>query len=182
MATKKETTTKPAKDEKKKPKTAAKKAPAKTTAKKTKAEPKKSVVAEAVPDMKKGSYIPAVGRRKTSIARIRLVKNGKGLVTVNGRTSDEYFNTFEYRNQVREPLVAVGQNEAVDVSIKIVGGGPRGQAEAIRQGISRALVQLNPTFRKSLKKLGYLSRDARAKERKKPGLKKARRAPQWSKR
>lgn len=150
-----------------------------------KAATKKEAVVKAeenAPEAKKGSYIATVGRRKTSIARVRLIKNGKGVITVNGRTLDQYFGVFEYRNQVREPLVVVGQADAVDVSVKVIGGGMRGQAEAIRMGISRALVQLNPTFRKSLKKLGFLSRDARKKERKKPGLKKARRAPQWSKR
>lgn len=116
------------------------------------------------------------------MARVRLIKNGSGVITVNGRPYDSYFGGYEYQKQVQEPLVVVGQADAVDVSTKVTGGGMRGQAEAVRQGISRALVQLNPTFRKSLKKLGYLSRDARAKERKKPGLKRARRAPQWSKR
>ncbi len=163
-------------------KPAAKKAaPKKAAAKKPAA--KKTVKAEEKKaEMKKGSYIPAVGRRKTSIARIRLIKNGSGVITINDRALDQYFGVFEHRNQVREPLVVVGQADAVDVSIKVLGGGMRGQAEAIRQGISRALIVLNPTFRKSLKKLGFLTRDPRAKERKKPGLKKARRAPQWSKR
>jgi small subunit ribosomal protein S9 len=137
---------------------------------------------ERAPEMKKGSYIPAIGRRKTSVARIRLVKNGKGEVTINGRALNSYFGVAEHRRQVLDPLVVAGQADAVDVSARVLGGGMRGQAEAVRQGISRALILLNPTFRKSLKKHGFLSRDARAKERKKPGLKKARRAPQWSKR
>jgi small subunit ribosomal protein S9 len=176
MATKKETTKSDAK-------APAKKAPAKKTA--AKKAPAKKVTEKESPaeeSMKKGSYIPAVGRRKTSIARVRLVKNGKGAITVNGKPYTEYFGVYEHQIQVREPLTTVGQDDAVDVSVKVIGGGPRGQAEAVRHGISRALVQLNPTFRKSLKKLGYLTRDPRAKERKKFGLKKARRAPQWSKR
>lgn len=131
---------------------------------------------------KGGSFIPTVGRRKTSVARVRLIKNGKGLVTVNGRKFDEYFNTYDLRAQIVNPLKAVGQDASVDVSAKVNGGGTRGQAEAIRHGIARALIVLNPTFRKTLKKLGYLKRDPRQKERKKPGLKSARRSPQWSKR
>jgi small subunit ribosomal protein S9 len=133
-------------------------------------------------DMKKSGYIATVGRRKTSIARVRLIKNGSGRIIVNGRSYETYFNTYEYRRRVEEPLEAVGQKGAVDISAKVIGGGMTGQAEAIRHGIARALVELNPTFRKSLKKLGFLSRDPRKKERKKPGLKKARRAKQWSKR
>lgn len=172
MATKNETTKKPAE------KKAA--APKKTTAKKV--APKKEVAAEPIElDSKKG-YLPAVGRRKTAIARIRLIKNGTGKIVINGKEFDKYFTTYEFRKQVQEPLITVGQADAVDVSVKVMGGGLRGQAEAIRQGISRSLIQLNPTFRKSLKKLGFLSRDSRKKERKKFGLKKARRSPQWSKR
>lgn len=135
--------------------------------------------AEAV---KGGSFIPAVGRRKTAVARVRLIKNGKGMITVNGKKMEDYFSTFDLREQVASPLKAVGQKTAVDVSAKVVGGGILGQAQAIRQGISRALVELNPTFRTALKKLGFLTRDSRKRERKKFGHKSARRSPQWSKR
>jgi small subunit ribosomal protein S9 len=164
------------------PKAEKKPAEKKTTVKKT------TKAAEAVQEaaqpieMKKGSYLTAIGRRKEAIARVRLIKNGRGAITVNGRTADAYFTTYELREIVRSPLKAVGQDDAVDISAKVEGGGLRGQAEAVRLGTSRALIQLNPTFRKALKKLGYLSRDARVKERKKFGLRGARRAKQWSKR
>lgn len=137
---------------------------------------------EAAKSAKGGSFIPTVGRRKRAIARVRLIKNGKGAITVNGKAYDKYFTTFELREIVVSPLKTSGQEASVDVSVKVVGGGIRGQAEAVRHGISRALIQLNQTFRKSLKKLGYLERDSRKKERKKFGLKGARRSPQWSKR
>lgn len=131
---------------------------------------------------KGGSFIPAIGRRKTSVARVRLIKNGKGTVTINGKLYNEYFGTYDLRDEIVSPLKVTGQETAVDISARVLGGGIRGQAEAVRHGISRALIQLNPTFRKTLKKLGYLERDSRKKERKKFGLKGARRAPQWSKR
>jgi small subunit ribosomal protein S9 len=131
---------------------------------------------------KGGSFIPAVGRRKRAVARVRLIKNGKGDLTVNGKPMKNYFTTFELREQIESPLKVTGQEAAVDMSAKVEGGGIRGQAEAIRHGLSRALVQLNPTFRKTLKKLGYLTRDSRKRERKKFGKKSARRSPQWSKR
>ncbi len=131
---------------------------------------------------KGGSFIAALGRRKTSQARVRLIKNGKGTVTVNGREMEKYFTTYDVRDDVMSPLRAVGQETSVDVSAKVVGGGIRGQAQAIRLGIARALIELNPTFRVALKKLGYLSRDSRKRERKKFGRKGARRSPQWSKR
>lgn len=132
--------------------------------------------------MSKGAYIFGLGRRKSSIARVRLMKNGKGALKINGRNFDDYFSTFELRFILTNPLKIVGQEGAVDIIADVEGGGLRGQAEAVRLGMSRALVVLNPTYRKTLKKLGYLSRDPRVKERKKPGLKRARRAPQWSKR
>lgn len=163
-------------------------APKKASAPKKSAAPKKAegeaevAASVAVEPAKGGSFIAAVGRRKTSIARVRLIKNGKGTVTVNGKPFDKYFTAYELRTIVLSPLDIAGQANAVDVSVKVAGGGIRGQAEAVRHGISRALIVLNPTFRRSLKKLGYLTRDARKKERKKFGLKKARRAPQWSKR
>lgn len=164
-----------------------KKAPAKKVSVKTKVEesPTLKVEAEqtaAAKTAKGGSFIPAIGRRKTSIARVRLIKNGKGLITVNGKEFDKYFTTYDWRTQIQAPLKAIGQDDSVDISAKVSGGGMRGQAEAVRHGIARALIQLNPTFRKTLKKLGYLSRDPRKKERKKFGKKGARRSPQWSKR
>ena len=138
--------------------------------------------AEVVEVANDGSYIYAIGRRKTSVARVRVVKGGKGKITVNDRPMEDYFTTYELRNIVLGALKASGQENAVDVVASCNGGGIRGQAESVRLGISRALCELNPTFRKALKKLGYLMRDPRAKERKKFGHKKARRSPQWSKR
>jgi small subunit ribosomal protein S9 len=157
-----------------------KKAPAKKPAAKKVAKGDEEM---AVVDMTKGdSYIYALGRRKTAIAKVRLIKNGKGLITVNGRPMEEIFNTYESRMMVNSPIKITGLEGAIDISAETNGGGILGQAEAVRLGISRALIELNPTYRGTLKKLGYLMRDPRAKERKKPGLKKARRAPQWSKR
>lgn len=155
-------------------KTATKKAPAK----------KKEAAAEVAeaPVLVGGSYIYALGRRKTAIAKVYLIKNGKGTITVNGKPMEKYFTTFESRDMVTSPIKMAGLEGAIDVSVKAQGGGQLGQADATRLGISRALIELNPTYRKTLKKLGFLMRDPRAKERKKFGLKKARRAPQWSKR
>lgn len=162
--------------------TKAKKAPAKKTtrAKKAVEAPLEAEVMQEA--LKGGSFIYGLGRRKTSIARVRVIKNGKGAITVNGRPMDKYFTTYELSMIVTSPLKTTGNESAVDVSAQVEGGGLRSQAEAVRLGTSRALVELNPTYRKTLKKLGYLTRDARKKERKKFGLKKARRAPQWSKR
>lgn len=170
----------PVKADAKKP--AAKKAPAKSKAKEAPTLVVEAEQAAAAKTAKGGSFIPAIGRRKTSIARVRLIKNGKGLISINGKPYNEFFGNYDLRAQIEAPLKAIGQSDAVDVSAKVTGGGVRGQAEAVRHGIARALIQLNPTFRKTLKKLGYLSRDPRKKERKKPGLKSARRSPQWSKR
>jgi len=130
---------------------------------------------------KKTEYISSVGRRKTSIARVKLFKNGAGDITVNEKPVAKFFDAMNV-DVILSPLKMAGQADKINAIIKVVGGGVNSQAEAIRHGISRVLVELNANFRKPLKKAGFLARDARQKERKKPGLKRARRAPQWSKR
>ena len=121
------------------------------------------------------------GRRKKSIARVRLVE-GTGVITVNGKSLDEYFGTEVLKVIVKQPLTATNTTAKYDVIAKVVGGGFTGQAGAIRHGIARALNEANSEFRPTLKSNGYLTRDPRMKERKKYGLKKARKAPQFSKR
>ena len=121
------------------------------------------------------------GRRKKSIARVRLVE-GTGVITVNGKSIDEYFGTEVLKTIVRQPLTATNTTAKYDVIAKVVGGGFTGQAGAIRHGIARELNEANSEFRPTLKSNGYLTRDPRMKERKKYGLKKARKAPQFSKR
>ena len=121
------------------------------------------------------------GRRKSSIARVRLVE-GTGVITINGKNIDEYFGLETLKVIVRQPLTATNTLAKYDVICKVIGGGYTGQAGAIRHGISRALLQANTEYRPTLKVNGYLTRDPRMKERKKYGLKKARRAPQFSKR
>ena len=121
------------------------------------------------------------GRRKKSIARVRLVE-GTGVITVNGKSLDEYFGTEVLKVIVKQPLTATNTTVKYDVIAKVVGGGFTGQAGAIRHGIARALNEANSEFRPTLKSNGYLTRDPRMKERKKYGLKKARKAPQFSKR
>ncbi len=128
------------------------------------------------------SYLFAVGRRKTSVARVRLHKNGEGKITINGKDYKEYFPYFENQQIIVQPLEATGQLKSFDFSIIVNGGGYHSQAEACRHGISRALIVFEKDLRKTLKPLGFLRRDPRKKERKKPGLKRARRAPQFSKR
>ncbi len=132
---------------------------------------------------KKKDYIATVGRRKSSIARVRLhAKAGSGVsITVNDRNYDAYFNYPQWQEVIMSPLKLTG-HEMLPVTIKVQGGGINSQAEAIRLGIARALIVMNEEYRATLKKNGMLTRDPRVKERKKPGLKKARRAPQWSKR
>ena len=121
------------------------------------------------------------GRRKKSIARVRLVE-GTGVITVNGKSLDEYFGTEVLKVIVKQPLTATETIAKYDVIAKVIGGGFTGQAGAIRHGIARALNEANSEFRPVLKVNGYLTRDPRMKERKKYGLKKARKAPQFSKR
>ena len=121
------------------------------------------------------------GRRKSSIARI-YIKPGKGTITVNKRDLDEYFGLETLKVVVRQPLVAVDGLNKFDITVTVKGGGTTGQAGAIRHGIARALCKVDEEYRPVLKKAGYLTRDPRMKERKKYGLKGARRAPQFSKR
>ena len=121
------------------------------------------------------------GRRKKSIARVRLVE-GTGVITINGKSLDEYFGTEVLKVIVKQPLVATNTLDKYDVICKVVGGGFTGQAGAIRHGIARALNEANSEYRPALKSSGFLTRDPRMKERKKYGLKKARKAPQFSKR
>ncbi|MCQ2082381.1 MAG: 30S ribosomal protein S9 [Lachnospiraceae bacterium] len=121
------------------------------------------------------------GRRKKSIARVYLT-SGKGNITVNKRPIDEYFGLETLKVIVRQPLVATETEGKYDINVNVKGGGYTGQAGAIRHGIARALLQVDGEFRSTLKKAGFLTRDPRMKERKKPGLKAARRAPQFSKR
>jgi len=132
--------------------------------------------------VKKDKYIYGKGARKTSVAQVRLFKNGKGEITVNGKKLDEYFPTDVFQTILISPLKLTNHDKNVDLDIKTSGGGKNSQAEACRHGISRALEILDKELRPSLKAEGFLTRDPRVKERKKPGLRRARRAPQWSKR
>lgn len=131
--------------------------------------------------IERGGYIEAVGRRKTAVARIRISKVKTG-ITVNGRKVEEFFPSGELMNRALQPLRENEQYENIGVSAVVRGGGSSAQAEAIRHGLTRACVLFNPEDRKHFKDLGFLTRDPRKKERKKFGLRKARRMPQWSKR
>ena len=126
-------------------------------------------------------YFYGTGRRKHSVARVR-VYTGTGKITINDRDIDNYFGLETLKLIVRSPLVLLGLEGKYDVVVRVSGGGVSGQAGAIRHGLSRALLQFNPELRATLKKAGFLTRDPRMKERKKYGLKAARRAPQFSKR
>ena len=130
--------------------------------------------------MAKAKYY-GTGRRKSSIARVYLVP-GKGEITINKRSIDDYFGLETLEVMVRQPLTATDTVDKFDVIVTVKGGGYTGQAGAVRHGIARALLQADPDYRPTLKKAGYLTRDPRMKERKKYGLKGARRAPQFSKR
>ena len=130
----------------------------------------------------KRAYHYGTGRRKASVARVRVYENGTGSITINGRDIDDYFGLETLKLIVRQPLNTTDTVGKVDVICTVEGGGVTGQAGAIRHGISRALLEINPEFRAQLKAAGFLTRDPRMKERKKDGLKAARRAPQFSKR
>ncbi|MCD8004561.1 MAG: 30S ribosomal protein S9 [Oscillospiraceae bacterium] len=130
----------------------------------------------------KRPYFYGTGRRKSSVARFHLFENGTGAITINGRDIDDYFGLETLKMVVRQPLNTVGLMGRVDIEATVSGGGVSGQAGALRHGIARALLEVNPDYRAALKAAGFLTRDPRMKERKKYGLKAARRAPQFSKR
>ena len=130
----------------------------------------------------KKPYMYGTGRRKSSVARVHVYPNGTGSITINGRDIEEYFGLDTLKMIVRQPLVATATEGKVDIVATVKGGGVSGQAGALRHGVSRALLLADGDYRAILKKAGFLTRDPRMKERKKYGLKAARRAPQFSKR
>ena len=130
----------------------------------------------------KKPYLYGTGRRKSSVARVHLFPNGTGAITINGRDIDDYFGLDTLKMVVRQPLEATGNTGKMDIVATVAGGGVSGQAGALRHGIARALLLVSEDNRPILKKAGFLTRDPRMKERKKYGLKAARRAPQFSKR
>ena len=132
-------------------------------------------------DLAAGARYTATGKRKSAIARVILTP-GTGAYTINGKTLDEYFPRATLQRNIRQPLEAVGFDDRMDVIARMEGGGVSAQAGALRHGISRALIEADPNLRSELKRRGFLTRDARVKERKKAGLKKARKRPQFSKR
>jgi len=134
-------------------------------------------------DTIRGDYYYGMGRRKTAVARVRLFPNGDGSITINGKNAQAYFGQREQLlATVAAPLRALDLGNTYTLTVRVVGGGSSGQAGAIRHGLARALVRFNPDFKAALRKAGYLTRDPRMKERKKPGLKRARKAPQYTKR
>lgn len=126
-------------------------------------------------------YYEGIGRRKSSSARVRVTR-GTGVFTVNQKPANEYFPRYGDLIVITGPLRDVGQEGQLDVSVVVQGGGVTGQASAVRHGLARALVKMDPEYQPSLRRAGYLTRDARIKERKKPGLKRARKAPTYTKR
>ena len=131
--------------------------------------------------IERSGYIEAIGRRKTSVARVRISKLSKGMV-VNGKSAEEYFPTKELVKTAMQPIYEKDSYSELGITVVVKGGGTSAQADAIRHGLTRAFVGYVPEDRTFFKKLGFLTRDPRKKERKKFGLRKARRAPQWSKR
>ena len=127
-------------------------------------------------------YYEGIGRRKTSTARVRLHTGGTGAITVNDKPAEQYFGRQTDAQNVAAPLKLAGVDKRFDVTVKVSGGGDTGQADAAAMGVARALLESDPELKPMLRKAGYLTRDARAKERKKPGLKRARKAPQYTKR
>jgi len=137
----------------------------------------------ALADTIKGEYYYGMGRRKTSVARVRLYPNGDGSITINGKTAQGFFGQRNTQLAViAAPLRALDLSNNYTMTIRVAGGGVTGQAGAIRHALARALVRQNADHKSALRKAGYLTRDPRMKERKKPGLKRARKAPQYTKR
>lgn len=163
------------KEPKKKP--AAKKKPLKKTEAKSQ-KIAKTIVTSPI----NGNYFYAHGKRKTSVAGVRIFPKGKGTITINHRTFENYFPVSTDQDKILSPFRLTNHLKTFDVSVKVHGGGIHSQAEAIRHGISKALLAYEVGLRTSLKHAGFLTRDSRVKERKKYGLKRARRAPQWQKR
>jgi small subunit ribosomal protein S9 len=145
------------------------------------AEPETQPIADAAIDLASGARYRATGKRKTAVARV-ILKPGTGAYLVNGKTLDAFFPRPTLQRVIRQPLETVGYEERMDVVAKLHGGGVSAQSGALRHGIARALLEADPNLRGELKRRGFLTRDARAKERKKAGLKKARKRPQFSKR
>ncbi len=167
--------------------TEAKTTTAKATEAKSKSSSAKATEAKAAKKTEKVTgegkrYTEVMGKRKTASARLRVYEGGSGKISVNDVSLVEYFPAPVARMTVLEPLKTTAMEDKLDFSVHVRGGGKQGQAEAVRHGIACALLALHPDMRAVLKAQGWLTRDARKKERKKPGLKKARRAPQWSKR
>lgn len=127
-------------------------------------------------------YYEGIGRRKAASARVRLFPGGTGKMLINDKDAQEYLPREGDVEQMLEPLITVGQRQSYDISVHVNGGGVSGQRDAIKLGIARALLKIDPDMRSSLKSRGLLTRDARVKERKKPGLKRARKAPTYTKR
>jgi small subunit ribosomal protein S9 len=138
-------------------------------------------IADASIDLASGARYRATGKRKTAVARV-ILKPGTGEYVINGKPLDAYFPRTTLQRNIRQPLETVGYEDKMDVVATMHGGGVSSQAGALRHGISRALLEADPNLRGELKRRGFLTRDARAKERKKAGLKKARKKPQFSKR
>jgi small subunit ribosomal protein S9 len=138
-------------------------------------------IADAAIDLAAGARYTATGKRKTAVARV-ILKPGTGAYVINGRTLEQHFPRFTLQRNIRQPLEQVGYESRMDVVATMHGGGVSAQAGALRHGISRALLEADPNLRSELKRRGFLTRDARVKERKKAGLKKARKRPQFSKR
>lgn len=181
----KKTESKEHSEKEEKPKKAARKTPArkpKKEAETVEVEAVMKAVQSVEKPEEKRDYIYAVGRRKSAVARVRLYTQGAGSFTVNKKSVEAYFSTFESQKTAREALEKIEAKGIYDVSAYVKGGGVAGQADAVRLGVARALVKFNEDFRKPMRSSGFLTRDPRVKERKKPGLKRARKAPQFSKR